>query len=291
VTDLSGFNEYGALKTVVVRSPLHAFVSDAKIDAEWQRLGFRERPDLARATDEYDAFTDILRRAGAEVLELGGDPTLTLDAIYTRDALLVSPKGLVVCRMGRMVRRSEPTINMAGLKDRDYDVVGVIGPPGMLEAGDLVWLNAKTLAVGKGPRTNIHGIRQLRTLLGPDIDMHVVSLPPRRNPDEMFHLMSIISPLDRNLALIYRPLMPRSFLRWLSARGIRFVEVPKREFASLGCDVLALGPRNVLMLDRLPITYRRLLAAGCAVQTYKGDDISRMGGGGPTCLTRPLVRG
>lgn len=292
--DCAGFNEYGALKRVAVRSPKYAYVDDDKIDAEWQRLRFHSRPDLAGAIEEHKTFVRILQAAGADVIELGGDPALTLDAIYTRDALLVSPKGLVVCKMGRLSRGAEPTINTNDLneaaKDTVYRMAGVIGLTGAIEGGDLIWLDAKTLAVGEGPRTNREAINQLKAILGPDVEVHVVPLPAPEHPEDVFHLMSMISPLDRDLALIYKPLMPGSFLRWLRGKGIRFVEVPKAEYAAMGCNVLALGPRNILMLDRLPETKKRLEAAGCRVQTYRGDEISRKGEGGPTCLTRPLVR-
>lgn len=288
---LKGFNEYGALKAVAVRAPEHAYESDAKIDAEWQPLRFHARPDLSGALVEHKAFVAALEEAGANVIGLGRAEGLTLDAIYARDALLVSPRGLILCNMGRAGRNSEPTANAAELKALGYAVAGQIEAPGTIEGGDIIWLDETALAVGEGPRTNAEGILQLSQILGPDVEVHVVPLPEPAHPDDVFHLMSMISPLDKDLALIYRSLMPDSFLDWLSARGIAFVDVPEEEFIPMGCNVLALGPRDVLMLDRLPETRARLEAAGCRVQAYKGDEISRKGEGGPTCLTRPLVRG
>ena len=192
--------------------------------------------------------------------------------------------------MGRASRRAEPAHNAAQLRALGFDVAGEITAPGTIEGGDVIWLDDKALAVGEGPRTNAEGIRQLKEILSSEVEVHVVPLPAPRHPEDVFHLMSMISPLDEDLALIYAPLIPESFMAWLEGRGIAFVEVPEEEFIPMGCNVLALGPRDLLMLDRLPVTKARLEAAGCRVQTYKGDEISRKGEGGPTCLTRPLVR-
>lgn len=287
---LAGFNEYGAIKVVAVRTPQAAYQSDAKIKDEWQTLRFHEAPKLAPAIVEHETFLGMLKVGGAEVLSLPSDDSLTLDSIYARDALLVSPKGLILCNMGRASRNNEPQINAHFLNKHGFPLLGRIEKPGTIEGGDLIWLDATKLAVGQGPRTNAEGIRQLQELLGDEVEVHVVPLPAPDHPDDVFHLMSMISPLDRDLALIYRPLMPDSFLNWLTGLGISFVEVPEEEFIPMGCNVLAVGPRDTLMLDRLPLTKARLEAAGCRVQTYVGDEISRKGEGGPTCLTRPLVR-
>ncbi len=290
-----GFNEYAPLKRVAVRSPVQSWVGDAKIEAEWPRLHFRAQPELEAATVEFEAFVAKLSAAGADVIELGGDQALTLDAIYTRDALVVSPKGLLVCKMARLTRAAEPAVNTNYLNGsthgKDYRMAGVIGLTGTLEGGDIVWFDKTALAVGKGKRTNREGIQQVKSLLGPDVDMHIVPLPAPGHCEGFSHLMSLISPLDHNLALIYKPLLPGTFLRWLRGKGIRFVEMPKAEFAAVGANVLALGPRDILMLEGLPMTKARLIAAGCKVRTYRGREISLKGGGGPTSLTRPILRG
>jgi len=288
---LAGFNEYGSLRKVAVRTPEAAFVRDEKIGNEWRRLRFYSAPDFAEAVKEHTAFVEAVEAVGADVIKLGPAGALTLDAIYTRDALLVSPAGLIVCNMGRVGRNGEPAVNAAELVRAGFTVAGCIEAPGSVEGGDLIWLDEKTLAVGEGPRTNAEGILQLHLLLGPEVEVHAVPLPLPNHPEDVFHLMSMISPLDKDLALIYRPLMPDGFVSWLEVRGMKFVEVPEEEFVPMGCNVLALGPRDVLMLDKLPETKARLEAAGCKVTTYKGDEISRKGEGGPTCLTRPLVRG
>lgn len=287
---MTNFNEYDVIKRIAVRSPAASFVDDEKIASEWVNLRFHSKPDYAKAASEHASFIRMLANSGASVIDLPTADGLTLDAIYTRDALIVSPKGLILCHMGRASRRGEPAHNAALLELAGETILGEITAPGTLEGGDFIWLNEKACAVGLGPRTNAEGIRQLKALLGDDVDVHVVPLPAPEHPEDVFHLMSMISPLDKDLALIYRPLMPESFIDWLGKHGIKFVEVPEAEYIPMGCNVLALGPRNVLMLDELPGTKAAMEAAGCAVQTYKGDEISRKGEGGPTCLTRPLTR-
>lgn len=287
---LSGMNEYGDLKAVAVRTPALSFVSAEKIEEEWQALRFYSAPNIEVATAEHAAFVEILRASGSEVIELNGADSLTLDAIYTRDALLASPKGLILCNMGRKGRNGEPFANAEQLVASGIEIIGEIKEPGCIEGGDIIWLNDTTLAVGEGPRTNAAGIAQLKNILGPSVEVHTVPLPAPAHPDDVFHLMSMISPLDVDLALIHKPLMPKSFLDWLAARGISFVDVAENEFEAMACNVLALGPRDLLMLDCLPETKSRLEEVGCRVQTYKGDEISRKGEGGPTCLTRPIAR-
>lgn len=287
---MTSFNEYGAIERIAVRSPAASFISDEKIATEWEKLRFHSKPDYAGAATEHASFIRMLVNSGASVIDLPTADGLTLDAIYTRDAMLVSPKGLILCHMGRASRRGEPAHNAALLEQAGETILGEITAPGTLEGGDFIWLNEKACAVGLGPRTNEEGIRQLKALLGDAVDVHVVPLPAPDHPEDVFHLMSMISPLDEDLALIYRPLMPESFITWLEGHGIKFVEVPEAEYIPMGCNVLALGPRDVLMLDGLPGTKAAMEAACCTVQTYKGDEISRKGEGGPTCLTRPLTR-
>jgi len=287
-------NEYGKLTWVAVRAPAAAFKNESRIDAQWQPLRFHSRPDLNAAIEEHNAFTACLTAAGCQLIYLNDAEGLTLDSIYTRDALVVSPKGLILCHMGRLTRRSEPSLNslqLAEQQDLQLPIIGEIQAPGTLEGGDLIWLDDHHLAVGLGPRTNQAGIDQLKQILGNEIEVHVVPLPPPAHPEDVFHLMSMISPVAKDLALVYRPLMPDTFLQWLADLGLDLVEVPDDEFPTMGCNVLATAPRQVLMLDGLPVTRERLNAAGCQVTVYRGDHISRKGEGGPTCLTRPLVRG
>lgn len=295
---MAAFNEYGQIRTLAVRTVEQAFVDDERLDREWQALRFHSRPQLAAAQSEHRIFVDILRKHGADVICLNGSDKLTLDSIYTRDALIVSPGGLILCNMGRQSRCSEPKLNAEQLAETGIPILGQIDEPGTVEGGDFIWLDNNNAAVGLGPRTNQQGIEQLQALLHTradtqtrtQINLHIVPLPAPQHPDDVFHLMSMISPLDKDLALIYRPLMPDSFCSALDKLGIQFVDVPEAEFLPMACNVLATGPRRVVMLDQLPETQSRLEAAGCDVTTYCGDEISRKGEGGPTCLTRPLIR-
>ena len=285
------WNEYAALKQVGVRSAENAFRDNVRLDDEWQRLRFHERPQLKEAILEHQVFRQTLQAVGADLIELDDDDDrLTLDSIYPRDNIIISPAGLILCNMGRASRTAEGPLNAAAYAKHGFNVAGQIKAPGTLEGGDFIWLDAKSAAVALGPRTNQAGIEQLHTLLGRDVDLHIVPLPDPEHPDDVLHLMSIISPVDRDLAVIYPPMMPAPFMDWLRARGMRFVEVPEAEFLPMGCNVLALAPRHVLMLEDLPETRARLEASNCRVETYKGLEISRKGEGGPTCLTRPLLR-
>lgn len=287
---MTAWNEYGPLRTVALRGPAEAFVDADRIAGQWRGLRFHGAPRLDEAVREHANFTAILARSGAEVHMLPGGADLTLDAIYVRDALIAAPGGLIICHMGRETRRPEARANAAALEQLGFAVLGAIAPPGTLEGGDLIWIDANAAAVGLGPRTNEEGIRQLHTLLGAAVDLETVPLTTPRHPDDVFHLMSIISPLDRDLALIRKPLIAPGFLDWLAGHGIEFVAVASDEFPAMACNVLALGPRHVVMLDGLPCTRARLEAAGCRVEVYKGDEINRKGDGGPTCLARPLIR-
>ena len=278
------------LTQVAIRSPLNSFLTDEKLSNEWQDLRFHEKPELKESINEFIEFRKLLLNNEIKIIDLPQAKGLTIDSIYTRDSILISPKGLILCNMGRASRTPEARDNYEHLKLQGYQIAGEILAPGTLEGGDFIWLSDTKAAVGLGPRTNQNGIDQLRKILGNSVDLHVVPLPEPTHPDDVLHLMSIISPLDKDLALIYRPLMPVSFIQWLEQFGIKFVEVDEAEYLLMGCNVLATSPRSVIMLENLPGVQRNLQNAGCDVQTYKGIEISRKGEGGPTCLTRPLKR-
>lgn len=283
-------NEYGRLTRVALRDARTAFRDQASLAGSWRALNYHAEPDFGAAAAEYEAFRQEFVSRGCAVLDLPADPALTADAIYVRDATLVSPKGLIHGGFGKPARVPENKVNGAALAAKGLPVAGAITGGGTLEGGDVVWLDDATLCVGEGYRTNAEGIRQLKAILGPSVHVEVTGLPHYKGPSDVFHLMSILSPLDRDLALVYSPLMPVPFRNFLLSRGLAFVEVPDEEFASMGCNVLALGPRDLLMVEGNPETRRRLEAAGCRVTAYKGQNISRLGEGGPTCLTRPLAR-
>ena len=169
--------------------------------------------------------------------------------------------------------------------------MGAITGSGRLEGGDVCWLDDRTVAVGEGYRTNAEGIRQLRALLGDAVDEVIpIPLPHWTGPDDCLHLLSFISPVDHDLAVVYSRMMPVPFRQMLVARGIQLVEVPDEEYDSMACNVLAVAPRQCLMLSGNPVTQQRLEAAGATVMTFAGNDLCLKGGGGPTCLTRPIIR-
>ena len=283
-------SEVGRLTRLVVKHAEDAFQGPETIAAEWRELNFSSPPDYARAVEQYDRFLALLDSSGCEITMLPKAEDAGLDSIYVRDASIVCNRGAILCRMGKPQRESEPAAQEAALHALGYPILGRIRPPGRLEGGDVAWLDERTLAVGRGYRTNDAGIAQLRALLGEEIEVLTVPLPHWRGAGDVFHLMSIISPIDRDLVVVYSPLLPVPFREWLLVRGTRLVEVPDSEFEGMGTNVLALAPRRCLMVAGNPITRARLEAAGATVLEYEGSEISLKGGGGPTCLTRPLER-
>lgn len=291
MTALTYQNETGAIQTLVLKHAREAFRTQAVVDEQWQALNYCGRPDFARAAAEYDRFAALLRDSGITLHCLPADAATGMDSLYTRDAAVVCNRGIILCNMGKAARRGEPEAQEKLYRSLGLPICGKIGGGGTLEGGDVIWLDERTIAVGRGYRTNDAGIRQLRELLGDCIDeLIVVPLPHWRGPSDVFHLMSLISPLDRDLALVYSPLLPVPFREKLVDRGIQLVEVAENEFDSMGGNVLALAPRRCLMLGGNPLTRQRLEAAEVEVLEYSGQEISAKGCGGPTCLTRPLLR-
>ena len=284
-------SEIGTISDLVVKHARDAFRNPQTIAAGWQALNYTSVPDFDRAVLQYDRFAELLGQCGASLHFLPPSPGTGLDSIYVRDASIVCDRGVILCSMGKPLRKDEPRSQEAAFRAMGHAIAGSIVPPGCLEGGDVVWLNRRTIAVGRGYRTNEDGIAQLRGLLVGSIDeLIVVALPHWRGPADVFHLMSIISPVDHDLAVVYSPLMPVAFRERLLDRGIALVEVPDAEFASMGTNVLTIAPRRCVMVAGNPITRARLERAGAHVAVYDGDDISIKGGGGPTCLTRPLRR-
>ena len=288
---VGGQSETGRLLSVAVKRAADAFGSEAEIDRQWRDLRYTARPDLGAATAEYQRFLGLLGTAGVEVLYLPRDETVGLDSLYARDASIVCDAGVILCNMGKPQRRTEPAAQEAALRRAGVSIRGRITGDGRLEGGDVCWIDGRTVAVGRGYRTNEAGIRQLRDLLAGSVDeVIVVALPHWHGPEDVFHLMSIVSPIDRDLFLVYAPLLPVPFREALLARGIGLVEVPTPEFETLGCNVLAIAGREVLMVGGNPVTRARLEQAGVTVHEFPGREICLKGGGGPTCLTRPLAR-
>ncbi|MBT8209536.1 MAG: hypothetical protein KJP14_03330 [Eudoraea sp.] len=284
-------SEYLPLTEVMLNPVRSAFQNPNKISQEWKALHYLSAPQWEKALKEFDAFEGLLRQEGIRIQEFPKSPDLSLDALYCRDASITTDHGIILCNMGKPARSPEPEAMHNYFVESGISILGSIKAPGTLEGGDVAWLDTKTLAVGLGYRTNLEGIRQLKKLLKPyEIEVVVADLPHYRGPSDVFHLMSILSPVDKDLLVTYSPLMPIRFRNYLLDRGFSLVEVPEAEFDSMGCNVLALSPRKCLMVQGNPITEERLKQVGCTVLTYSGEEISVKGGGGPTCLTRPLSR-
>lgn len=281
----------GALKHVLVKHPRDSHVNQQTIDAQWQRLHYTDRPDYARVLDQYDAFLNLLAHSDAKISFLPHSRETGLDSIYVHDPLVIGRRGAILCNMGKAERRTEVDAAAAYLAHLHVPILGAIRGEGRLEGGDVLWVDERTVAVGEGYRTNAEGIRQLRTLLGADVDTVIpVPLPHWTGPNDCLHLLSIISPVDRDLAVVYSRLMPVPFRNWLLARGIRLIEVPDAEYETMACNVLAVAPGKCIMLAGNPQTQAALESAGVDVWTFDGSDLCLKGAGGPTCLTRPLWR-
>lgn len=284
-------SEYGKLESIILKPVEAAFVDDNHLDKHWKALNFLSRPDWKKALQEYHDFEQIIVGTGARVHHLEVDDTVTMDSIYCRDASIATDFGMIVLNMGKAARMPEPAAQQKLFSKVGIDTLGVIQSPGTLEGGDVAWLDKKTLAVGRTYRTNQSGINQLKQMLEPKgVQVVVADMPHYKGPSDVFHLMSVFSPVDKDLAVVYSPLMPIPFRELLISRGYSLVEVPDSEWDSMGCNVLALAPRQVLMVKGNPKTKQLLIAAGCQVLEYEGNEISVKGGGGPTCLTRPIKR-
>jgi len=275
------------LRRVLVKRPDQAFAVDDP--ARWHYSG---RPDLEIACQEHDALVSILRQAGAEVIYHDEFLPDHADAIFVHDPVIVTDRGAVILKMGKTLREGEEGAVARCLERLGVPVYYTLHGEAWAEGGDLLWIDHDTLAVGQGFRTNAEGLRQLKEALAEmGVGVIPVQLPYHGGPDACLHLMSLVSLVDHRMALVYLPLLPVPFWQYLKGRGFRLVEVPDEEFETMGPNVLALGPGECLMLEGNPITKRQLEEAGCRVLTYVGNEISHKAEGGPTCLTRPILRG
>ena len=249
--------------------------------------GFLHPVDLALAQREHDAFVDLLTLLGVTVHHLDAEP-MSPDLVYTFDPLLVTDAGAIPLRPGKPGRRGEPALLEAWTTARGIPVAGRIEAPGTIEGGDTFWLRPDLLCVGRSLRTNDAGARQLAAIVGGDA--RIFDLPYWRGPDELVHLLSVISPVSDDLAVIYPPLLPAGLWELLAELGVRTISVPDEEYPTLACNVLAVRPGVLVMAEGNPATRRALEAAGCEVHTYAAVEIGINGSGGPTCMARPILR-
>jgi dimethylargininase len=276
----------GPLRRVLMRRPDESFAVD-----DPERWHYTSRPDLTIAQQEHDDLVATLRRAGAEVIEHSAPQPGRADAIFVFDPALVTDRGAIMLSMGKDLRRGEEQAMAQRFVELGVPVLATLHGDARAEGGDLLWLDHDTLAVGLGFRTNAEGLRQLRAALEPiGVTVVPIDLPYYTGPEACLHLLSLISLVDHDLAVVYPPLLAVSFYQELLRRGIRLIEVPEAEFTTMGTNVLALAPGECLMLAGNPITQALLEVAGCEVLTYTGNEISLKAEGGPTCLTRPILR-
>lgn len=281
-----GQTMWGQLRRVVVRRPDAAF--GAADPTVWH---YTSRPDLSAALDEHAALVSILSARGGEVI-LHDEPLPDhADAIFCHDPALITDAGAILLRMGKPLRRGEEEALGATLTKAGVPILARLDGSALAEGGDLLWIDEATLAVGIGFRTNREGARQIKSALGAAVDVVPVELPYYTGPEACLHLMSLISMVDADLAVGYPALMPVPFVQLLEGRGVRLIDVPEGEFHTMATNVLALAPRECLMLEGNPVTRTRLEAAGCRVAVYRGAELSLKAEGGPTCLTRPVLRG
>ena len=282
----------GPLQRVLVCSPRTAGWNQPERVARWRELGFHHAPDFAVAQSQHEVLCRELASAGAEILELAAAPELSLDAAYTHDASLATDFGLIAMRPGKPNRVFEGQHHGAYREQLAIPTLGTIIAPGTTEAGDILWLDSRTLLVGHGYRTNAAGIAQLRALLAPKgVEVLSAPLPYGPGPSACLHLMSLISLLDEQTALVDLPWLAVETVELLKARGFQFIQIDDSERDTLACNVLALGGKRLLAIEENQKTNARLRQAGFDVRTFPGSELCINGSGGPTCLTRPLLRG
>ncbi|MGH3666288.1 MAG: dimethylarginine dimethylaminohydrolase family protein [Egibacteraceae bacterium] len=269
------------LRRVLLRRPAS--------DGDFLGAGWRP-PDPDKLRSQHESLAALLSDLGCDVVVLDAAERL-VDACYVHDPMIMTPRGAILLQMRKAVRRPEPALLEPELEALGIPLLGRLGGDAYADGGDKVWLDDRTLVVGHGYRTNAEGIRQVRALLAPfGVDVLGVDLPHYPGPDAVLHLMSVISPLSDGLAAVYEPLAPVLLLELLDQRGIRRVAVDEEEFATQGCNILAVRPGQVVLIRGNDRVRDRLQAVGVTVHTFDGSDICIKGDGGPTCLTQPLWR-
>jgi N-dimethylarginine dimethylaminohydrolase len=287
----NGHSMVGPLKRVLVCSPQSAGWNQPDRVARWQELGFGHAPDFARAHEQHKALRAELSAIGAEILELPPSDDLSLDAAYAHDASLATDFGLLIMRPGKPNRVPEGNRQAELASELGIPILGKVEVPGTTEAGDIVWLDSKTLLIGNGYRTNASGITQMRAILSPKgVEVLSAPLPYGPGPSACLHLMSLISLLDERTVLVDLPWLAVETVELLKSHGFQFIEIDYSERETLACNVLSLGEKRLLAIAENRKTNDRLRQHGFDVRTFPGNEICINGSGGPTCLTRPLLR-
>ncbi len=277
------------LRRVAMRRPR------AMLHADHVGWHYAHQLDPELVLDQYERFAGLVSKAGAEILWLDDTDDGLADSIFTYDPSFVIPSGAIILRMGKPRRLDEDRLHERFYEKLDIPIIGRIESPGTVEGGDCFWVDDTTLAVGRGFRTNQSGIDQLRAILAAhSIGVRAFDLPVYEGSQACLHLMSIVSPLADDLALIYPRLLPVALYQLMLKRGMRLLQAPDAEFiASKGLclNVLATAPRECIMIDGFPLTAALMRDAGCTVDVFPGDNLCIPCEGGPTCMTRPVLRG
>jgi N-dimethylarginine dimethylaminohydrolase len=287
----NGHSMVGTLRKVLVCSPETAGWNSPERLAESAKLGFPRPPEFSLAQSQHQALCRLLEEFGAELLSLPASPDLTLDAIYAHDASLATDFGVILMNPGKPNRVPEAKRQGEYFHSSGIPVMGAVTPPGKTEAGDIIWIDEKTLLIGNGYRTNPEGIAHIHRLLAPHgIEVLSAPLPYGPGPAACLHLMSLISLLDETTALVDLAWLAVETVELLRSRGYRFIEIDASERDTLACNVLSLGKKRLIAIAENARTNKRLRDAGFDVRTFPGSEICINGAGGPTCLTRPLLR-
>ena len=272
------------LREVVVKRPGAAFGAAYDNPAH----GFLHPVDLTEAQRQHDAFCQVLADLGVRVHQLDAE-TGSPDLTYTFDSALVTDRGTIGLRSGKPTRQGEAAPMLEWAAGRDIPVLGRLGDGETADGGDTFWLRPDVFCIGRSLRTNIAGAARMTELVGGDV--HVFDVPYANGPAECLHLLSVISPIADDLAVVFMPQLPAGLYELLGERCVALVPVPEEEILSQGCNILAVRPGVVVMVEGNPATQRALLDRGCEVHTFPGTEVCINGSGGPTCITRPILRG
>ena len=260
------------LKKVAVKAPgLSLLNADPK---KWHYTkGFN--PNIIEVV--HNIFVKMLEDSGTEIYYMRGDDYEIADSVFTYDVSLMTPSGAILMSPGKMLRRGEQNLHKNFYHKHSIPIVGSIVGNATAEAGDTLWIDDKTLIIGRGFRTNLAGLEQLKKILNPqDINVYSFDLPVYSGESSCLHLMSLIS-----------------LIELLQKHNFTIIQAPFDEFKksdTLSVNVLATKPGECIMIDSAPKTLDLLRGAGVHVKVFHGDPLCIACEGGPTCLTRPLLR-
>lgn len=281
----------GKIESILIKRPQQAFISQENLNNTWEEFKYFGCPDYETVLKEYEVFEQYITQNVKNIYYLPQDDRTGLDSIYTHDPLKITKKGAIYFPMGKALRSKEYLATKAYLESIGVPTLGEIKAPGKMEGGDVLWIDEKTVAIGRGYRTNEEGIRQFKELTKDIIDEYIiVPMPHGEGEDACLHLMSIISFVDTDKAVVYSKFMPVFFREFLIERGFQLIEAGDEEYDYLGTNLLALQPGKVILIKGCPEVEGKLKDAGVEVLTYEGKELSYRGTGGPTCLTCPITR-